>query len=146
MTDWVIDKLQNYFGIALRSKAGNVKEMQDAILASMFHVASSGDCNYHTYCPTTPDTWCQHNRDVANKTNLYQHGPSISLDVVHAIKPIYSDLTKSSELEKCLHGLTQNCNESFNSTVWERVLKSFILWPGSFRIRSLWCCGQLQLW
>ena len=92
--------------------------MQDAILASMFHVASSDDCNYHTYCPTTPDTWCQHNRDVANKTNLYQHGPGISLDVVHAIKPIYSDLTK------CIHGWTQNCNESFNSTVWERVLKS----------------------
>ena len=124
LTDSVIDKLQNYFGIALRSKVGNVKEMQDAILASMFHVASSDDCNYHTYCPTTPDTWCQYNRDVANKTNLYQHGRGISLDVIHAIKPIYSDLTKPSELEKCLHGLTQNCNESFNSTVWERVLKS----------------------
>ena len=36
LTDWVIDKLQNYFGIALRSKVGNAKEMQDAILASMF--------------------------------------------------------------------------------------------------------------
>ena len=55
LTDVVIDKLQNYFGIALRSNIGNLKKMQDAILASMFHVASSEKDNYHTYCPKTPD-------------------------------------------------------------------------------------------
>ena len=41
LTDSIIDKLQNYFGIALRSNVGSVKNMQDAILASMFHGASS---------------------------------------------------------------------------------------------------------
>ena len=51
LTDSVIDKLQNYIGIALRSKVGDVKEMQNAILASLFHVASSEDCDYHAYCP-----------------------------------------------------------------------------------------------
>ena len=34
LTDSLIDKLQKYFGIALRSKVDNVKEMQDVILAS----------------------------------------------------------------------------------------------------------------
>ena len=33
-TNILIDKLQNYFGIALRSKVDNVKETQDVILAS----------------------------------------------------------------------------------------------------------------
>ena len=56
LTDSVIDKLQNYFGIALRSKVGNVKEMQSAILASMFHIASSEDSNYHIYRPKTSDS------------------------------------------------------------------------------------------
>ena len=103
LTKSIIDKLRNYFGIALRSKSDNVKEMQDAILASMFHVASSEDCNYHTSCPMTTISWYQHNRDTMNHTNLYQPRPGISLDVVAAIKPIYFDLTKEDVLAKCLH-------------------------------------------
>ena len=124
LNDSVIDKLQNYFGIALRSKVGNVKEMQSAIRASMFHIASSDDSNYHIYCPKTSDSWCQYSRDLVNETNLYKCGADISLDVISAIKPIYADLTKESDLEKCLHGLTQNSNESFNATIWERASKS----------------------
>ena len=58
LTDSVIDKLQNYFGIALRSKVTDVKEMQNAILPSLSHVASSEDCDYQTYCPKTSDSWC----------------------------------------------------------------------------------------
>ena len=34
LTDSITDKLQNYFGIALRSNIGNPKNMQNAILAS----------------------------------------------------------------------------------------------------------------
>ena len=55
-----------------------------------------------------------------NKTNLYTPGAGIS-DVIHSIKPIYADLTKTEALQKCLHGLTQIPNESFNSTIWERA-------------------------
>ena len=69
----------------------------------MFHVASSEDYDYHTYCPITTISWCQHNRDTLNHTNLYQ--PCILLNVVAAIKPIYFDLTKEDVLTKCLRGL-----------------------------------------
>ena len=124
LTDSVIDRLQNYFGIALRNNVGDVKKIQDAILASMFHVASSETDNFHTYCPKTSHSWCQYQRDVINETNLYTPGAGISTDVITAIKPIYSDLTKCDILEKCLHGLTQNPNESFNSTIWERAQKT----------------------
>ena len=37
---------------------------------------------------------------------------------------MYADLTKADTLRKCLHGLTQNPNESFNSTIWERAPKT----------------------
>ena len=70
----------------------------------MFHVASSEDCDFHTYCPITTISWCQHNRDTLNHMNLYQPGSCILLNVVAAIEPIYFDLTKEDVLAKCLHG------------------------------------------
>ena len=123
LTDSIIDKLQNHFGIDLSSKVSNVKEMKNAILARMFHVASSADCNYHTYCPNSNDLWCQYNRDVINGTKLYRAGQGSSVDVIAAIKPIYTNLSDESVLERCMHGLTQNADESFNSTIWERCFK-----------------------
>ena len=39
------------------------------------------------------------------------------LRLQNQIKPIYSNLGKDSELEKCLHGKTQNTNESFNGLI-----------------------------
>ena len=124
LTDSVIDKLQNYFGIALRSNVGDLQKMQDAILASLFHVASSENNNFHVYCPKTYDSWCHYQRDAINNTNLYTPGAGILNDVIDAIKPVYADLTKPEILQKCLHGLTQNPNESFDSTIWERVQKT----------------------
>ena len=53
LTDTLIDELQNYFGIALRSRVTSVPELQNALLASFFHTASSKECDYHTYCPKT---------------------------------------------------------------------------------------------
>ena len=51
LTDALIDRLHNYFGIALRSNAKSElkPELKQALLASMFHVASSQGENYHTY-------------------------------------------------------------------------------------------------
>ena len=39
------------------------------------------------------------------------------------VKLIYLDLINPDELKKCLHGKTQNQNESFNAMIWERVPK-----------------------
>ena len=41
--------------------------------------------------------------------------------MVKLVKPIYLDLIKA---DKCLHGKTQNQNESYNGTLWERLPKS----------------------
>ena len=45
-------------------------------------------------------------------------------DVIKEVKPIYGDLTKEEEVSKCLHGQTQNANESFNAMIWERAPKA----------------------
>ena len=37
---------------------------------------------------------------------------------------ISEDLSCDKQLEKCLHSKTQNANESFNGTIWERIPKT----------------------
>ena len=37
------------------------------------------------------------------------------------LKPIFAELGDESLMEKCLHGKTQNQNESFNSMIWDRI-------------------------
>ena len=40
------------------------------------------------------------------------------------VKTVYRDLTKDADLAQCLHGITQNANESLNAMFWERAPKS----------------------
>ena len=123
LTAPVIDKLQNYFGIALRANCTTVENMQNAIWASFFHVASSENNNYHSHCASSSASWCQYQRDKINGTNLHKPGAGLSMAVISVVKPIYLDLIKPDQLKECLHGLTQNQNESFNCTIWERAPK-----------------------
>ena len=40
------------------------------------------------------------------------------------IKPIFEDLVKDELLVKCLHGKTQNANESINNIIWQKCPKN----------------------
>lgn len=40
------------------------------------------------------------------------------------VEQIFQELSSESLLSCCLHGRTQNANESFNLSIWKRVLKS----------------------
>ena len=99
----MIDKMQNYYGIAIRSNIGNVEEMKKAVLASFFHCASSQSRPFHHYCPDGSDSWCGFKKDK----ETYMHGPGLSLEVIAQVKPIYERLSDSALLEKCLHGKTK---------------------------------------
>lgn len=123
LTDSAIDKLQNYFGIALRSGATTVPELRKRLLASFFHAASSAGNEYHDYCPQSSDSWCQYQRDLINKTNLYKPGKGFEPEVIKDCRMVYVKLTSDAELSKCLHGQTQNANESFHSMIWQRAPK-----------------------
>lgn len=41
-----------------------------------------------------------------------------------AIKPVFAALSQTELLKKCLHGKTQNLNESFNNVIWKRMSKN----------------------
>ena len=48
LTDNIIDKLQNYYGMVIRQNSGDLNAMKSASSASLFHVASSDTNYYHT--------------------------------------------------------------------------------------------------
>ena len=125
LTDATIDRLQNYFGVAIRQNAGDLAGMVKATRASLFHVSSSKNNNFHyPNCPTGSNSWCKYNADKANGTNTYKPGPGLPLDIIHKLRPVYVELTQEKELQKCLHGKTQNANESFNAKIWDRIPKN----------------------
>ena len=124
----MIDRLQNYYGIAIRRNVGDLDKMKKAIYASLFHCASSERRNLHSYCPEGSDSWCGFNRDRANRTSLYKPGPGLPDQVIAEVKPVFKRLSEDSLLEKCLDGKTQNQNESLNGMIWERVPKRCVYW------------------
>lgn len=124
LTDSLIDKLQNYNGIAIRSNSGDLPGMKSAIHASLFHCVSSERRNLHKHCPDGPDSWCRFKQDKANNTNLYKPRPGLPDNIIALIKPIYARLSTDDLLKKCLDGKTQNQNESLNGMIWNKLPKS----------------------
>ena len=50
------------------------------------------------------------------------------------INPVFEELSDDKLLRKCLHGKTQNQNESYNSTIWHRILKSIFVSATTFQL------------
>ena len=71
LNDACIDRLQNYYGIAVRSNVGNLANMKKSIYAALMHVASSKENNYHwAYCPAGDNSWCSFQRDEGGNKNM----------------------------------------------------------------------------
>lgn len=134
LTDALIDRLQNYYGIAIRSNVQSVRAMRKAIAASFNHCISSSRRLLHDDCPEGPNSWCGYKRDIANNTKLFKPGKGLPDDVIKEIKPVFSRLSEDSLLEKCLHGKTQNQNESLNGMIWERVPKGVFVGSDILRL------------
>ncbi|GFY18938.1 uncharacterized protein TNCV_3876261 [Trichonephila clavipes] len=73
-----------------------------------------------------PDTWCRYKKaQLENK--VYHHKHKLPGAAVEVIRPIFRDLSDPELLKKCLHGNTQNPNESINNVIWSRVpQKTFV--------------------
>ncbi|GFX81891.1 uncharacterized protein TNCV_2570911 [Trichonephila clavipes] len=90
LTEAEIDRLQAYYGLAIRRNLSSVKDMQQAIWAIFLHKLSTDEKPQHGFFPSDTDTW---------------------------------DLANPELLKKCLHGGTQNPNESVNNVIWSRAPK-----------------------
>ena len=123
LTDKFIDKLQNYYGIAIRSNVGDLNNMQSAVIAAFFHCCSSNKNPMHGQCPEGPDSWCKYKKALHDKKQFLENSPGLPDSVIKTIKPIYFELCDQNLLKKCLHGMTQNNNECFNNVLWSILPK-----------------------
>ena len=90
LTDAIIDRLQNYAGVAIRQNVGDLKSMKSSFLASLFHVASNKDNSYHyPHCPIGPNSWCKYNADRTNNTQTYKPSPGLPREIIYKIRPIF---------------------------------------------------------
>ena len=74
-TKKVIDKLQKYYGMAIRSNVGDLRRMMMAVQATLHHMTSTDDQPVHHMCPEGENSWCSYNKaKVGNKLDEYKHG------------------------------------------------------------------------
>ncbi|GFX69806.1 uncharacterized protein TNCV_833831 [Trichonephila clavipes] len=95
--------------------------MQQAIWAIFLHKLSTDEKPQHGFCPSDSDTWCKFKSRIAWGDLSSQN--SLPVDVVEAMRSVFRDLANPELLKKCLHGGTQNPNESVNNVIWSRVPK-----------------------
>ncbi|XP_077509270.1 uncharacterized protein LOC144120579 [Amblyomma americanum] len=119
-----IQKLQNYYQIAITSNRGSVRGMYCAIWASYLHSCSSNGASSHRFCPDGNESWCRQKRAQALGEPAPDHTPLLTKAQGKAVLPIYKRLTDSKLLTRCLRGKTQNAAESLNSKIWMLCPKS----------------------
>ena len=75
LTDVVIDRIQTYYGYAIRNNKGDTGKIIEAIWAIYYHTIAGPSYEslqkQHSFCPKSSDSWCRYNKDMANGTNEY---------------------------------------------------------------------------
>ena len=106
LTDVIIDRIQTYYGYAIRNNKGNTCKIIEAIWAFYYHMIA--DPSYeslqkqHSFCPKSSDSWCKYNKDMVNKTNEYMQQSQKSLpNVFRGELKLIFDRLSSNDL---LHG------------------------------------------
>ena len=128
LLDNVINGLQNYFGIVIRSNCHSVQSMQSSV-GVVYHCIEANDREYKT-CFVTKVKQPGVNTRKQN-WKVFVDKPGIPIVVRDLILPVFTDLSKPDLLKKCLHGKTPNNNECLNGVVWEENSKIYFCWKES---------------
>ncbi|XP_076681426.1 uncharacterized protein LOC143375815 [Andrena cerasifolii] len=119
LTNIMINKLTQYYGLAIRRNPNSAEDMKQAVWATYYHMSSTDANPHHEYCLKGQKSWCKWQRAAAvGELDSFQHPPPLNDMVLKAIRPVYEDLSSSNLLQRCTGGNTQNNNESFNACVW----------------------------
>ncbi|GFT79952.1 uncharacterized protein TNCV_4598381 [Trichonephila clavipes] len=94
LTEAEIDRLQAYYGLAIRRNLSSVKDMQQAIWAIFLHKLSTDEKPQHGFCPSDTDTWCKFKKQIAWGDLSPQN--SLPVDVVEAMRPVFRDLANQN--------------------------------------------------
>ncbi|GFX44544.1 uncharacterized protein TNCV_4713701 [Trichonephila clavipes] len=127
----------NYYGIAIRNNVGNLQKMMSSVKAAFFHCVSGKNNSLHGQCPEGSESWCRYQRAKAAGSPLKEIEQGLPNKIINQIKPTYLKLCNETLLKKCLHGKTQNCNESYNNILWNIVPKNIFIGLETFRLCAL---------
>ena len=111
LTRKAIKSIQGHYGGAIRGNVGDVGNMKTAVMAIWKHRNRD-----HVDC----GAWCPANNGDLDKANRH----ALPSFVIKAIKPVFDALSSDSLMLKCVHGGTQNPNESFHHLIWNRCPKT----------------------
>ena len=120
LTDYQIDRMQNFFGEAIRNNTGDLEGMRSSIFAILNHMVKNDNIRLdeqHDKCPRT--MWCKY---WTNRNN-YNENNRLPFVFYSELKPIFTRLSNESLLKRCLRGLTQNQNEAANGVLWSKCPK-----------------------
>ncbi|GFV36753.1 CCHC-type domain-containing protein [Trichonephila clavipes] len=88
-------------------------------------------------CPEGSESWCRYQRAKAAVSPLKEIEQGLPNKIINQIKPTYLKLCNETLLKKCLHGKTQDCNESYNNILWNIVPKNIFIGLETFRLGAL---------
>ncbi|XP_018494221.1 uncharacterized protein LOC108863949 [Galendromus occidentalis] len=118
-TDETIDRIQSYYGNAIRGNTSDVEKMMRAIWAIFNHMQSSNEFPDHTLCEIS---WCKYLQQPEECDHKqHQHLPRCLME---ELRGTFEDLSDIRLLRKCLHGKTQNPNEGANHLIWTKLPKT----------------------
>ena len=64
LTDKIINKMQNYYGMAIRQNPGQSREMKKGIGAVLWHCSDIQDLQVrHQFCPKSIHSWFKYQSD-----------------------------------------------------------------------------------
>ena len=78
LTKKVIDKLQNYYGMAIRSNVADLRGMMMAVQVTLHHMTSTDDRPVHHMCPEGENSWCSYNKAKAGNKHGFGNKHSFS--------------------------------------------------------------------
>lgn len=149
LTDATINKIQQYYGLAICNNAGNVEQMRKAVWTVYFHLSSSNLRPLHGLCPSGVDSWCKYKKAITSGSE-YDHEKHHHLPeaIMNELKDIFKDLANVDLLKKCMHSNTQNLNESVNNVIWTRIPKRVFIQLRTLRFgvhEAISCYNQVNV-
>lgn len=123
LTADLITKISSYYGWAIKSFAGDLDKMHNAVWATFYHITSTDEKPNHNFCPDGPDSWCKYNSAMAKNEPPPKSRYNLPEAVSSALRPIFERLADKKLLQRCLRGQTQNANEALHSVIWSLAPK-----------------------
>lgn len=132
LTDALITSLTDYYRAAIMKNTTSSKDpaeiteavnkMKTEIVAGLYHTVEHENPDIqHQYCSVD---WCKYLQSKRDGTTLKPTKRNrLPFRYLSEMLPLYQRLSDPKLLERCVPGWTQNQNEAFNHTVWQRCSK-----------------------